>query len=105
MEWQENTSQLHTFIKDVCPCLSGISFPRPALVKLNHLCTGIGLFHSEMHKWFMASMAACECGAKGQTAQHIITSCCIYHHPNGAHAFSDVDKSLVTWLKETCSAI
>ena len=35
-------------------------------------------------------MAACECGAKEQKADHIITSCPIYHHPNGAHALPDV---------------
>ena len=29
MEWRENASSLHTFIKDVSPMPLGISFPRP----------------------------------------------------------------------------
>ena len=36
----------------------------------------------------MASMAACECGTKEQTADQIITSCPIYHHPNGVRALT-----------------
>ena len=57
------------------------------------------------HKWGMAATSACKCGAKEQTAEQVITCCPIYHHPNGARALSDVHKSLVTWLKETCKAI
>ena len=49
----------------------GISFPGLAWANLNCFQTGIGLFHSEMHKWGMASMTACECGASKQTAEHI----------------------------------
>ena len=30
MEWRENASRLHTFIKDISPTLPGISFPRTA---------------------------------------------------------------------------
>ena len=73
--------------------LPGFSFPRPAWVKLNRLRIGVNLFRSEMHKW---GTAACEYGAKEQTAEHIITSCPIYHHPNRVRALSDVDKNLAT---------
>ena len=84
MEWQENVSRLHTFIKDVSSTPLEISSPRPAWVRLNCLQTGIGLFCLEMHKWSMASTAVSKCGTKEQTAEHIITYCHIYHHPNGA---------------------
>ena len=50
-------------------------------------------------------VAACECGAKEQTAEHEIIICPIYHHTNTARPLSDVDKSLGTWLMETCPAI
>ena len=99
MEWRENTSRLHTFIKNVSTTSPGISFPKPAWMKFNRLRTNIGLFRLETHKWGMASTAACKCGAKEQTAEHVITSCPICHHPNGAHAFSDIDQSLVDWWK------
>ena len=93
MEWQENTSRLHIIISNVSPMPLEFSFPRPSWVRLNHLSTNVGLFHSETHKCVMASTAACKCGAK--TAEHVITfRAFIYHHLNGAHAFSDVDKNL-----------
>ena len=67
--------------------------------------SGVGLFHSETYKWGMASTATCECGAKEQTIEHVITSCPIYHYPNGVRALSDVNKNLATRLIETCPAI
>ena len=73
--------------------------------RLNRLRTGIGLFLSTMHKCGMVPIAAYECGAKEQTAEHVITSCPVHHCPNGAHVPSAVDKSLVHWLTETCPAI
>ena len=105
MEWQKNASRLHTFIEDVSPMSPAFSFPRPAWVKLNRLRSGVGIFLTKTHKWGAAFMAACECGAKEQTAKHIITSCPVYHHLNRAHAFLDVKKNLVTWLMETCPGI
>ena len=40
---EENASRLHTFIGDIGPMQSGISFPRPSWVKLNHLQTSVGM--------------------------------------------------------------
>ena len=45
------------------------------------------------------------CATKEQTVEHLITSFPLYLHPNGACALSDVDKSLMTWLKKTSLAI
>ena len=50
----------------------------------------------------MAPTAAGEGGAKEQTAENVITSCPIYHHPNGVCVFSAIEKSLVPWLTDTC---
>ena len=105
MEWRETSSRLHAFITDVSSMPSGMTFPRAAWVRLNRLRTGVGLFRSTMHKWGMASTAACECGAEEQTAEHIMTSCPLYCHPNGASALSTVDEGLVAWLTDVCPAI
>ena len=93
MEWRENASRFHIFIKDVSPTPPRISFPKLAWVKLNHLQTGVGLFRSEMHKWGMASTAAYACGVKEQTTEHVIRSCPIHHHSNGDGALSESTKS------------
>ena len=74
-EWQNSPSILPNYIKDVSNNPSGMTLPRPAWVKLNRLRTGGGLFRATMHKWGMASTSTCECGAKEQSADHIITSC------------------------------
>ena len=63
---------------------------------------GSGLTASQPMFTQIASTAACKCVAKEQTAEHVITFSPIYHHLNGAHAFSDVNKNLATWLMETC---
>ena len=93
------------FGADVSLVLSGMSFTRPAWVRFNRLRTGVGLFRSTIHKWGMALTAACECRAKEQTAEHVITFFPIYGHSNGASVSLAVDKSLVPWLTVLCPAI
>ena len=103
--WQKDTSRLRDFIPNVSPTPPGMLLPRPSWVKLNRLRTGIGLFHSTMHRWGLASTAACECGAEEQTADHVITSCPIYQHPNGARGLALIDESMKVWLMKKCPSI
>ena len=67
-----------------------LAFPDLNEFRLNRL----GLFCSETYKWDMASTAACECDEKEQTAEHVLTSCLIYHHPNGACVLPNVSRNL-----------
>ena len=65
------------------PVLSqgGMGLPRAAWVKLNRLRTGVGQFHSSMHKWGFAPSPHCECGASEETADHVLKVCLyIGHH-------------------------
>ena len=88
-----NVSKVRTFIKNVSPTPPGLNFCSFAWVKLNRIQTGIGIFRLETRKWFMASIAICECGAKEQTVKHVMLFCPICHHPNAAYAFTDVYKT------------
>ena len=83
---------LTLLMKDVSPTPPGISFPRPAWVKLNRLRVCVGLFRLETHNWGLASTTACECDAKEDTAEHI-TPCLIYHHPNEFRATPNVSRA------------
>ena len=103
--WRENTFRLHLFIAAISSVPFEMFFPRPPWVRLNRLRISFGLFCSTMHKWGMAPTTVCESGAKEQTAEHVMLSCPIYHHPNGARVLSAVDKNLVPWLTDTCPAI
>ena len=80
------------FVKDVSPRIAGISFP----------IWSIPLRNVQMGYRFYSNR---KCGTKKQTAEHIITSCPIYHHPNGARDFSDVDKNLAMYPMETSPEI
>ena len=100
-EWQECASRLHGFIADVDSLPSGMHFPRPVWVRLNRLRTGVGLFRSTMRNWGMAPSLACARGADEQTADHLIISCPIHRHPNGAGDLASDDMTLKDWLLNT----
>ena len=100
IEWKNNTSRLHGYITDVSEPPPGMRLPRLAWIRLNRLRTGIGLFHSTMHRWRMSHTAACECGAEEQIADHILTSCPRYHLLNGIQGLLTMNDSLTSWLTE-----
>ena len=62
-EYCENASRLRAFVPETGARPVGMSLPRVAWVKLNCLPTGVGRFHSSMHKWGLAPSPNCECGA------------------------------------------
>ena len=83
-EYCKNASRLRIFVPGTGARPVGMGLPRAAWVKLNHLRTGVGRFHSPMHKWGLASSPNCECGAFEQTADYVLTACPIHRAPHGA---------------------
>ena len=81
-EYCENASRLRAFVPETSARPVGMSLPRVAWIKLNRLRTGVGRFHSSMHKWGLASSPNCECGASEQTADHVLTACPIHRAPH-----------------------
>ena len=101
-EWSSNNTRLRDFIPKVGSLPLGMSLPRHAWVKLNHLRTGVGRFRSAMHKWGLAPSAACECGAEDQTADHIIMDCPLYSIQRGTCGLINVDEEAQQWLLNEC---
>ena len=104
-EWEANTSRLRSLVPVAGPSPPGMDLPRLAWTRLNRLRTGVGRFRSSMHRWGLASCAACECGAEEQTADHVILDCPMYRAPNGMHGLSVLDDKTMAWLLEVCPEV
>ena len=104
-EYCENASRLRAFVPGIGARPVGISLPRAAWVKLNRLRTGVGRFHSSMHKWGLAPSPNCECGASEQTADHILTACLIHRAPHGARGLMVLNDETRCWLNNITASI
>ena len=83
----------------------GMGLHRAAWVKLNRPRTGVGRFHSSMHKWGLAPSPNCECGAFEQTADHVLTACPIHRAPHGARGRTVLDDETRCCLNNTTASV
>ena len=104
-EYCENASRLRAFVPGTGARHVEMGSPRAAWVKLNRLRTGVGRFHLSMHKWGLAPLPNCECGASEQTADHVLTACSIHRAPHGARGLTVLDDETRCWLKNTTASI
>ena len=104
-EYCENASRLRAFVSETGARPVGMGLPRVAWVKLNCLRTGVGRFHSSMHKWGLAPSPNCECGASEQTADHVLTACPIHQAPHGARGLTVLDNETRCWLNNITASI
>ena len=104
-EYCGSTSRLRDFIPRASTRPLGMGLPRSAWVRLNRLRTGVGCFHSSMHKWGLAPTSSCECGASEQTADHIISLCPTHRAPRGMVGLSVLDDETRCWLNTINASI
>ena len=104
-EYCEGASKLHAFVPQTGARPVGMGLPRAAWVKLNRLWTGVGRFHSSMHKWGLAPSLNCECGASEQTADHVLTAYSIHQVPHGARGLTVLDDKTRCWLNDITASI
>ena len=105
MEYCKNASRLRAFVPRTGARPVGMGLPRAAWVKLNRLRTGVGRFHSSMHKWGLASLPNCECGAFEQTADHVLTACPMHRAQHGARGLTVLDDETRCWVNNTTASI
>jgi len=101
MQWQKNTSRLHTFIPSSGSSPPGMTLSRSSWVRLNRLRSGVGLFRLAMHTWSLVLSANRNCGAEDQTVDYILASCLLYHPPNGTLGLVALNDETVDWLQTT----
>ena len=104
-EYCENASRLRAFMPRTGARPVGMGLPGAAWVKLNRLRTGVGRFHSSMHKWGLAPSPNYECGASEQTADHVLTACSIHQAPHGARGLTVLDDKTRCWLNDITASI
>ena len=104
-EYSENASRLRVFVPETGPRPVGMGLTRAAWVKLNRLRTGVGRFHSSMHKWGLALLLNYKCGSSEQTADHVLTACPIHRAPHGARGLTVLDDETRCWLNNTTASI
>ena len=104
-EYCENASRLRVFVPNTGARPVGMGLPRAAWVKRNRLRTGVGQFHSSMHKWGLAPSPNYECGVSEQTADHVLTACPIHRAPHEARGLTVLDDESRCWLNNTTASI
>ena len=104
-EYCENASRLRAFVPRTGTRPFGMGLPRVAWVRLNRLQTGVGRFHSSMHKWGLVPSPNCECGAFEETADHVLTACPIHRAPHEARRLTILDDETRCWLNNTTASI
>ena len=77
----------------------------PRTAWLNRLRTGVGRFHSCLHKWGMAPSAACEDAAEKQAVDHVVLQRPIHRPPHGLHGLTVLGDGTAEWLLNTCPEI
>jgi len=97
-DWLENTARLCTFIPDIGTHISGMALPSTVWVWLNRIRTGVGRFHSSLHKWGMAHSAAFERGSDEQTVSPCCSSLPNPLIPHGVHGLTVVVDETIKWL-------
>ena len=100
----ENAFRLCAFVPGIGARHVRMGLFRAAWVKLNRLRTGVGRFHSSMHKWGLAPSPNCECGASEQTADHVLTAYPIHRAPHGARGLTVLDDETRCWLNNTTAS-
>ena len=105
IEYCKNASRLRAFVPEISARPFGMGLPRAAWVKLNRLRTGVGRFHSSMHKWGLAPSSNCECGTSDQTADHVLTPCPIHWASHGAQGLTVLDDETQCWLNHITASI
>ena len=104
-EYSENASRLRAFVPETGARPVGMGLPRAAWVKLNCLRTGVGRFHSSMHKWGLAPSPNCECDASEQTVDHVLTACPIHRAPHETRGLTVFDDKTRCWLNDITANI
>ena len=101
-EWK-NFSRLRVFVPETGARPVGMGLPRAAWVKLNRLWTGVGRFHSSIHK--LGLFTELQVSRLYQTADHVLTACPVYREPHGARGLTILLDETRCWLNNIASSI
>ena len=101
----ESNTRLRAFVPDTGTNSPGIALSRTAWVRINRLRSDVGRSRFYLHKWGMASSAACERYAEEQNAGYVVLQCPIHGPPHEPHGVIVLDDEKIEWLLNICPEI
>ena len=104
-EYCENTSRFCAFVPGTGARSVRMGLSRTGWVKFNRLQTGVGRFHTSMHRWGLAASPNCECGASKQTADRVLTACPLHQATHGARGLMVLNDETRCWLNNITASI
>ena len=96
--WQQTPRPTQLAVNPDTTLPPGADLPRKVWVTLNRLRTGVGRFNANMYRWGLRPSAACTCGAKEQTAEHIIYECPTLRPPGNVDPTTP-NPTTASWLQ------
>jgi len=65
----------------------------------------LGVTYAQGCATITCGYAACECGAEGQTVNHVVLQCPIHQPPHGLHGVTVLDDETTEWMLNICPKI
>ena len=97
-KYSKNQLELRLFVLRPSTRPFGMGLPRPAWVRLNRLCTGVGRSSHLYISRGLASTSTCECSALDQTATHVILECPLQRALGRYHGLLILEDETRCWL-------
>ena len=104
-KYSQGQSKLCVFVPRSSTKPLDMGLPRPAWVRLNYLCTGVGRFQSSIYKLGLAPTSICKCATLDLTAAHVIPKCPLHCALKGYNRMLVLNDETRCWLKNISNSI
>jgi len=83
----------------------GVTLPRTAWVRLNHLHIAVGCVRSCLYKWVWPSLRYVSVAQKNKSLTMLSSIVQVHRPPHGLHGLTIPDDETIEWMLNTCPEI